>query len=199
MSAEILVLDRNWSPHRWIDVEEAILLESKDLVVDHKGSIITVYHGGKNRITGLQSTIETSSIIVIDGLPNPRKFKEPSLTNGSLFQRDRHVCANCTRVYRTLDLTRDHIHPTSKGGKDIWMNVITACRSCNSLKGDTLPGHKLPNGEHGPFGPIMTIAYLPYVPCKSEHMLMRGRNIKADQMEFLIGQITNPNSRFYQH
>jgi len=203
MNHEILVLDRNWTPHSWIDIEKAIAHEATDEVIEHLGTAIFVYHGGKNRFTGEQSKIETSSIIVVDGAPNARKYKEPALTNPSLFQRDRHVCAYCSRIYRSVDLTRDHVYPQNPlvglKGKDNWMNVVTACRSCNSLKGNMLPGQKIPHDHSGYPGPQgdgkMHPVYVPYVPCKAEHMIMKGRNIKADQMEFLISQITNPNSR----
>lgn len=197
---DILVIDRNYSPHSWIDIEKAIAHEATDEVIDHLGESIIIYHGGKNRFTGLQSTIETSSIIVIDGAPNPRKYKDPALTNLALFQRDLHMCAYCSRIYRSIDLTRDHILPTSKGGKDIWMNIVASCKSCNSLKGDLMPGQKLPSECLGPQGNhLMHPVYVPYVPCKAEHLLMKGRNIKADQMEFLISQIKNPNSRAFRH
>jgi 5-methylcytosine-specific restriction endonuclease McrA len=44
-------------------------------------------------------------------------------------------------------LTRDHIHPICRGGKDVWTNVVTACNKCNNKKADfTLDetGMKLP-------------------------------------------------------
>lgn len=206
MNHDILVLDSNWVPHSWIDIEKAIAHEATDEVIDHLGETIIVYHGGKNRFTGEQSKIETSSIIVVDGAPSARKYKEPALTNDSLFQRDRHLCGYCGRIYRTADLTRDHIHPlnpvSGPKGRDVWMNVVTACRGCNSLKGNMLPGQKIPHDHSGFPGPQgdghMRPLYVPYVPCKAEHMIMKGRNIKADQMAFLISQITNPNSRVLQ-
>lgn len=202
---QILVLDKNWTPHSWIGLEKAIAHEATNEVVDHLGEAIFVYHGGKNRFTDMQSMIETSSIIVVDGAPNARHYKEPALTNPSLFQRDRHLCAYCGRVYRSLDLTRDHVipqnpeNPKVAKGKDVWMNVVTACKTCNSLKGNMLPGERISAKSSGYPGPQgdghMTPLYLPYIPCKAEHMIMKGRNIKADQMAFLISQITNPNSR----
>ena len=35
-------------------------------------------------------------------------------------------------------LTRDHLLPRSKGGTDEWLNVVTACSSCNHRKDDRL-------------------------------------------------------------
>jgi len=200
MSLEILVIDKNYVPHRWVSVEQAIILEAKNNVINHLGEAIFIYHGGNNHFTGEQSVIQTSSIIMIDGAPNPRKYKEPALTNSSLFIRDRLRCIFCERVYRSVDLTRDHLLPTSKNGKDDWLNVATACKSCNSAKGDTIVGQKLPDGELGPQGTgFMIPKYQTYVPCKAEHLIMKVKAIKADQLEFLVNQITNPEiSRIYR-
>jgi len=200
MALEILVIDKNYVPHRWVSVEQAIILEAKDNVINHLGEAIFIYHGGNNRFTGEQSLIKTSSIIMIAGAPNPRKYKEPALTNSSLFIRDRLKCCFCERVYRSVDLTCDHIHPISKGGKDVWMNVATACKSCNSAKGNTIVGQRLPDGELGPQGTgFMIPKYHPYVPSKAEHLIMKVKAIKQDQLEFLVNQITNPEiSRIYR-
>jgi hypothetical protein len=199
--SSILTLDKNYQPHRWVSVEDAIVLESKELVVDRLGESIVIYHGGTNRITGQRSFIETSSIIVVDGAPNPRKYHhDPVLTNHGLFQRDLFICAYCGDVFKTSDLTRDHIYPQSKGGRDIWMNVVTSCKDCNSMKGDTLPGHKLPFGMLGPqlTGKI-DLLYVPYVPCKAEHLLMKNRNVKIDQMKFLLERVKNKSSRIFDY
>lgn len=32
----------------------------------------------------------------------------------------------------------DHVHPKSKGGSDDLDNLVTACESCNTSKGDKL-------------------------------------------------------------
>jgi 5-methylcytosine-specific restriction endonuclease McrA len=36
-------------------------------------------------------------------------------------------------------LTFDHVVPRSRGGRTTWDNVVTACSSCNLLKGSRLP------------------------------------------------------------
>jgi len=197
----VLALDKNWVPHRWISHDEAIVLESKNLVIDHLGEAIIMYHGGVNAYTGMRSMIETSTIIVVDGAPIVKRYKEPTLTNGALFARDRHVCAYCGGQHPSSQLTRDHIMPQSKGGRDGWTNVVTACKPCNSLKGDLMPGHKLPNDLWSPQGTkLMDPLYVPYVPCKAESMILRHRTIKADQMRFLLEQITNKqDSRIYSY
>jgi 5-methylcytosine-specific restriction endonuclease McrA len=44
-----------------------------------------------------------------------------------------HYCGS------TSDLTRDHIVPRSRGGSLEPDNIVYACRSCNSAKGDRTP------------------------------------------------------------
>jgi hypothetical protein len=195
----ILTLDKHYEPHQWITIEEAMILEAKELVLEHLGEAIFIYRGGTNRM-GVDSKLETNSIIVVDGVAPFRKHRDPSLTNSSLFQRDRCICAYCGNRFKSFELTRDHVMPQSKGGPDHWMNVVTACKRCNSLKDDVMPGHKLPNRLYGPQGDgYMNPLYVPYVPCRAEHMILKNRNIKLDQMEFLLQRVSNKKSRIFDY
>ena len=98
----------------------------------------------------------------------------PPLSNRELFRRDCHMCAYCGGEFSYFRLTRDHITPLSRGGRDTWMNVVTACRQCNGHKRNRLLQ------ECG-----MELLYAPYVPNKAEYLILTNRRILADQMEFL--------------
>lgn len=54
-------------------------------------------------------------------------------TRQAIFARDKFECQYCGAHN---DLTIDHIVPLSKGGTNEDDNLITACRSCNSYKGE---------------------------------------------------------------
>lgn len=60
------------------------------------------------------------------------------LTQRNLFTRDNHTCQYCGRYKSELRssefLTRDHVHPTHKGGTNTWENVVTCCSTCNNKK-----------------------------------------------------------------
>jgi hypothetical protein len=200
MAQQILTLTRDYQPHRWVDQQEAIFLQATGDVIDNLGDKIIVYHGGTNAKSGLRSIVETSTIIVESGMPHGRLLKDPALTNPALFQRDRFTCAYCASIFTAGMLTRDHIVPTSKGGKDRWGNVVTACRPCNGMKGDLMPGQKLPKGQYSPQGTFtMDPIYVPYAPCKAEAMILKNRSILADQMKFLLEAIKDKkNSRIYK-
>ena len=73
----------------------------------------------------------------------PRRFRR-QVTNTFLFARDHYRCQYCGRAQTELRhreaLTRDHLIPLSRGGTNEWTNVVTACSSCNTRKGNRLPG-----------------------------------------------------------
>jgi 5-methylcytosine-specific restriction endonuclease McrA len=65
-------------------------------------------------------------------------------SNHNLFDRDGRRCLYCGRseaeVRRAgIRLTRDHVVPLSRGGRDEWRNVVTACEPCNNSKADRTP------------------------------------------------------------
>ena len=53
----------------------------------------------------------------------------------TVFQRDGHRCQYCGRQAENLD----HVVPRSQGGGHSWLNVVAACRRCNTKKGGRTP------------------------------------------------------------
>ncbi|MFN3617432.1 MAG: HNH endonuclease [Aquabacterium sp.] len=181
---DVLQLDVSGRPQAWLSAKEAAVLYATDSVAWTLGDTFMVLRGGTQRLTGLPSRLELHPIIAVHGTIPSRAWRQhPSLSNAKLFARDRQVCAYCGGRFALDDLTREHIVPTSRGGHDTWMNCITACRNCNGRKGNrTLQ-------ELG-----WQLYYLPYVPSLHEDMILRGRRILADQMEFLLASVP-PHSR----
>ena len=182
----ILALDMHGTPHRWVSWQMACVYQAKDLVAWETGAQSFVFLGGTNRITGERSEIITHSIIAIKGRAVQAQMQNqtPPLSNRELFSRDRHICAYCGDHMMGARLTRDHVVPVSQGGRDRWMNVVTACRPCNQRKSGRTPEEA-----------SMPLLYAPYVPNKAEYLILSNRNILADQMEFLA-QHLSANSRW---
>lgn len=65
--------------------------------------------------------------------------RHPAFTRFNVFLRDRFTCQYCGRPFPTQELTFDHVTPRSKGGHTTWHNVVTACGTCNLLKGNYFP------------------------------------------------------------
>jgi len=176
---EVLQLDVSGRPQAWISSREAAILYASNGVAWTLGDPCTVLRGGTQRVTGRQSRIEVHPIIAVRGAIPSRAWRQtPALSNSKLFARDRHVCAYCGGRFPSGDITREHIVPVSRGGNNSWMNCISACRPCNGRKGNRLPEEAR-----------MTLLYLPYVPSLHEDMILRGRRILVDQMEFLLASV----------
>ena len=176
---EVLQLDVSGRPQAWISSHEAAVIYATGGVGWTLGEPFCVLRGGIQRRTGLQSRIEVHPIVAVKGCVPRRAWQSvPALSNAKLFVRDRSVCAYCGQRFEAHDLTREHIVPTSRGGHDTWMNCITACRPCNGRK-----ANRLPQEAH------LSLHYLPYVPSLHEDMILRGRRILADQMEFLLASV----------
>lgn len=56
------------------------------------------------------------------------------LTRKAVLNRDNHRCAYCAGRADTVD----HVVPRSRGGGNVWENVVAACRPCNNQKDDHL-------------------------------------------------------------
>jgi len=176
---EVLQLDMSGRPQAWISAKEAAVIYASDGIAWTLGDAFFVLRGGMQRRTGLQSRIEVHPIIAVRGAIPSRAWRHtPAMSNHKLFARDRYVCAYCGGLFHTEDLTREHIVPTSRGGLDTWMNCITACRACNGHKGNRMPEEAR-----------MSLLYLPYVPSLHEDMILRGRRILSDQMDFLLASV----------
>ena len=176
----ILRLSISGQPVEWLSWQEATCLYARGLVAWTLGDTLRTVMGGTSRLSGKRSSIDLHSIIACNGHGNWRPRATPPLTNRALFRRDLHVCMYCGEAMRESELTRDHIVPTSRGGKDVWNNVVAACKRCNQRKGNRLLH------ESG-----MEILAIPYQPNTAEWLaLVNGDRIRGDQMSFLRQQFS---------
>jgi hypothetical protein len=171
----ILRLDLAGQPLEWLSWQEAVCLYAREIVVWTVGDPMLRVRGGYSRLEGQGSYIDLHSIIACDGRVISKEEHNPPLTNPALFGRDQGTCLYCGKHLSDAALTRDHVVPVSRGGRDIWDNVVAACRRCNHHKGSRL----LQECE-------MELLALPYVPNYSEYLaLINSGRILGDQMDFL--------------
>jgi 5-methylcytosine-specific restriction endonuclease McrA len=57
------------------------------------------------------------------------------LKRAQLFIRDENRCVYCGKQFAVDELTLDHVQPRVRGGDRSEGNLVTACRACNTLKG----------------------------------------------------------------
>jgi len=175
MRSLILRLDVAGQPIDWIPWQNAVVLYANEKIVWTAGVRNFTFNGGRNRFTGQISTLSINSIIACRGAIRKSRFdRVPPLNNRELFRRDEHTCMYCLNELPEHALTRDHVIPISRRGKNTWCNVVTACRSCNERKGARTPEEA-----------SMFLHAIPYVPNYAEWLALRNRKILADQMAFL--------------
>ncbi|HEX4649807.1 MAG TPA: HNH endonuclease, partial [Steroidobacteraceae bacterium] len=137
-------------------------------------------YGGTCARTGLRTVVDVNSIIATFGhTGNPGNLRgsayTPPLNNQTLFRRDAYLCLYCGARFSYSLLSRDHVTPFSRGGKDSWSNVVSACRRCNNAKASRTPE------QAG-----MQLLAVPFTPTYAEYIFLKGRRVLADQMEYLV-------------
>ncbi|MSR11084.1 MAG: HNH endonuclease [Gammaproteobacteria bacterium] len=177
MNAKILRLNKAGNPVSWLTREETATLLVKELVIWSLGDTVMEIRGGFNR-SGEQSVLKLPSIVACDGKVHLESF-DPPLENKYLFRRDKNICLYCGGVFAVMDLSRDHVVPLSRGGKDSWTNVVTSCRRCNNRKADRAPEQA-----------NMQLLAIPFVPNQYEFLYLSNHNVLADQMEFLSARFS---------
>src|SRR5688572_3365198 len=139
MATHILALDIAGNPLDWIPPQDAVLYYATGKAAWELGERELLFRGGYSRL-GIQSRIAGKPIIAVAGSEMMARMLRKELPLGNqnhlLFRRDRHTCAYCGNQFPHKELSRDHIMPQSRGGRDAWMNCVTACLDCNQEKGD---------------------------------------------------------------
>ena len=142
MRFSFLVLNQDLSPLTICSVERAFVLVFLD-----KAEMITSANGYQLRTVCLKYPLP--AVIKIHRYIN-LPYRQVVLTRQNVFKRDRFSCQYCGTSH---NLTLDHVIPRSRKGKSTWNNLVTACKNCNSRKGDYLPGEAGFNLRTKPYKP----------------------------------------------
>lgn len=128
MNRKVLVLNADFSPISVCTVQRAFLLTYLN-----KTELISPANGYKLR--SISQSFPMPAVIRLRKYVNV-PYKGVNLTRQNVFKRDAFSCQYCGAIN---DLTLDHVTPRSKGGRSSWNNLVTACKRCNTKKGDSLP------------------------------------------------------------
>lgn len=131
-----LALNASFEPLTILPVERALRL-----VIDRKAEVLEV--DGSRIFRSERAQMPCPVVIRLARFIHvPRRFRR-QVTNTFLFARDSYRCQYCGRHRSALRgrdfLTRDHVVPISRGGANVWSNVVTACSPCNNRKASHLP------------------------------------------------------------
>ena len=131
-----LALNASFEPLTMVPMRRALRL-----VIDGKAEIV---EAERDRVVRSERLVMPRPAVIrlTKFIHVPRRFRR-QVTNTFLFARDQYRCQYCGRNTAELKpreaLTRDHVIPMSRGGTNVWTNVVTACSPCNTRKGNRLP------------------------------------------------------------
>lgn len=128
MKLKALVLNMDYTPITVCTVQRAFLL-----VYLRKAELVKA--NNTYSFHTVTSTFSMPAVIKLTRYVNV-PYKGVVLSRENVFKRDSFTCQYCGTQ---KELTLDHLVPKAKGGKSSWNNLVTACKSCNSKKGNYAP------------------------------------------------------------
>jgi 5-methylcytosine-specific restriction endonuclease McrA len=143
MNAEVLVLNQDYQPLSICSVQRSVklvFLDKAEMLHDNPERVLRTV----NDEYSYPSVIRLRKYI---NLP----YSRIALSRRNIMKRDQHTCQYCGIK---SDLTLDHVMPRSRGGRDSWENLITACNTCNVKKGNRTPEEAKMPLRTKPYRPI---------------------------------------------
>jgi 5-methylcytosine-specific restriction endonuclease McrA len=144
----VLVLNRLFQPVRICPARTAVrlLCVGAARALDHRGELhdfprwrlLPVRDGLDDAIPMVQGVLRVPRVVHLERYA---KLWRPlvRLTRRNLMLRDGYRCQYCARSAGERELNIDHVLPRSRGGRDTWENLVTACQPCNRRKGERTP------------------------------------------------------------
>jgi 5-methylcytosine-specific restriction endonuclease McrA len=172
MSARTLLLTAWYFPIRVLRWEDAVKM---------------VYEGSVDVVAEYDEEVRSPSVTwkmpaVIRLRRNIGRYKRGvKFSRANVYVRDDFTCQYCRRKFSWQELTYDHVVPRSRGGQTNFLNVVTACKPCNSRKAN------YSCDELGMF-PLRA----PYVPKQLAltHTLTRVGDVPAEWQPFLAPTVS---------
>lgn len=127
---EVLVLNASWESLNRVSLHRALTY-----LVGERAEIVDRVPGRTVRAAGTHWPVPT--IVRLVRYVRVQVTRRPvRCTRKGVLRRDGFRCAFCGRSGAD---TIDHVLPRSRGGHSGWLNLVAACRPCNSRKADRTP------------------------------------------------------------
>ncbi len=152
MNGHVLLLNADYSAMSVCSVERAVVL-----VLLQKADML---HSRDDRmIRSQRMRVPFPSVVRLRAYVRV-PYRRIMLTRKNVLRRDGFRCQYCGGRDH---LTIDHVHPRSRGGRDTWENLVTACTDCNSRKGSRTPDEARMPLARKPFRPSHVMFIRDYV------------------------------------
>ncbi len=179
--SKVLILNRSFEPLQVCEVRRAIVL---------------LFSGRAERVEDTTDLIRSPSVaMVIPSVIRLQRYirRPPSRTisfnKKNILKRDAYTCQYCGRNSGER-MTIDHVVPRSLGGKTIWENVVSACRACNTRKGNRTPQQAGMRLLRKPSKPISAL-YMTVVVQSARHLHVWRKYLPTEAVRYLTGNGNN--------
>jgi 5-methylcytosine-specific restriction endonuclease McrA len=109
-------------------------------VLRWEDAVKMIYEGTVDVVAEYGDTVSSPSVTwQVPAVVRLRKLAHASrravrFSRWNVYLRDSYCCQYCGERKPARELSYDHVVPRSAGGRTVWSNIVTACRSCNSRK-----------------------------------------------------------------
>lgn len=156
LNAEVLVLNKAWSPVHVTSARRAFALLLREMaeVIDVNDGAYTGHDFeswaalSRSRehftthphdwVRTVRMHLAVPKVIRLLGY-NRLPRQGVKLNRRNIFARDRNQCQYCGQHFSTSELSLDHVKPRSQGGENSWINLVCCCTGCNARKGGRTP------------------------------------------------------------
>lgn len=143
-----LVLNASYEPICVVPLRRAVVL-----VLAEKAEVVSA---GDGAVRAVSCSVPLPAVIRLTRYVRIPYRSGTTLTRRAVLARDRYRCAYCEKRATTVD----HVIPRSRGGGNVWENVVAACRTCNGRKDDRTPEEAGMKLRFKPFVPAGTTALI---------------------------------------
>jgi 5-methylcytosine-specific restriction endonuclease McrA len=128
LQQSVVVFSKNYLPIARVNIRRAIVL-----LVTGKAEPLDFAPENYWEVRSPNVILQVPAYIRLKVQSVERIWKVPPVNRRELLRRDHYQCQYCGGRKK---LTIDHVIPRCRGGRDTWDNVVIACESCNTRKGD---------------------------------------------------------------
>lgn len=130
--SDVLVLNADGSPLSLLPISVVSWQTAIRLLTLGKVNVIKEYDNWVVRSPSVH--MKVPSVVVTTNYIKWNRHVKYNRSN--VYLRDNFTCQYCKSPFHPGNLTIDHVLPKSHGGLTCWSNVATACKDCNSNKGN---------------------------------------------------------------
>jgi 5-methylcytosine-specific restriction endonuclease McrA len=109
---------------RWQDAVKMRYEGTAEVVVEYEDEICSP-----------SVTWKMPAVMRLRGMPKVQK-RGVKFSRLNVYQRDGYRCQYCGNRFPAAMLSYDHVVPRAAGGRTDWLNVVSACKPCNTRKAD---------------------------------------------------------------